>query len=115
MSEEIRNAEVIVPRVMVFTVLLNGIMGFGILIAVLFCMGDVDAALSSPTGFPFMEIFQQAVGSSKGAQTMASILVIMMLCGTISLVASASRMTWSFARDRGLPGWVHLSKVGLSQ
>ncbi|KAI1374517.1 amino acid transporter [Hypoxylon crocopeplum] len=111
MSEEIQNAAVTVPRAMIFSILLNGVLGFGILVAVLFCLGDVDAALSSPTGFPFMEIFLQGVGSEQGAQTMASILVILNLCGTVSLVASASRMTWSFARDRGLPGWFYISKI----
>lgn len=111
MSEEIQNAAVVVPRAMVFTVLLNGAMGLGILFAILFCIGDVDSVLASPTGYPFMAIFEQGVGSEKGAQTMVSILVILVLCGTVSVVATASRMTWSFARDRGLPGWFYLSKV----
>ncbi|KAI1396457.1 amino acid transporter [Hypoxylon fuscum] len=111
MSEEIQNAAIIVPRAMIFTILLNGTLGFGILVAILFCIGDVDSALASPTGFPVMAIFQQGVGSEQGAQTMASILVILNLCATVSLVASASRMTWSFARDRGLPGWSYISKV----
>lgn len=113
MSEEIQNAAIIVPRAMIFTILLNGTLGFGILVAILFCIGDVDSALASPTGFPVMAIFQQGVGSEQGAQTMASILVILNLCATVSLVASASRMTWSFARDRGLPGWSYISKVGI--
>ncbi|KAI0116467.1 amino acid transporter [Nemania sp. FL0031] len=111
MSEEIQNAAVIVPRAMVFTVILNGALGLGILIAVLFCVGDIEAALASPTGFPIMTIFEQGVRSVKGAQTMSAILTISILCGTISILASASRMTWSFARDRGLPGWFYLSKV----
>ncbi|KAI0179386.1 amino acid transporter [Hypoxylon sp. FL1284] len=111
MSEEIQNAAVIVPRAMIFTILLNGTLGFGILIAVLFCIGDVNSILETPTGYPFMAIFENGVGSEKGAQTMASILVILNLCATVSLVASASRMTWSFARDRGLPGWSYISKV----
>jgi choline transport protein len=111
MSEEIQNAAVIVPRAMIFTILLNGTLGFGILLAILFCVGDVDAILSSPTGFPFMAIFENAVGSSRGAQTMASVLVVLHLCATVSLLASASRMTWSFARDKGLPGWAYISKV----
>ncbi|KAI2602617.1 amino acid transporter [Hypoxylon sp. NC1633] len=111
MSEEIQNAAVIVPRAMIFSIIINGLLGFGILVAVLFCIGDIDFILQSPTGFPFMAIFEQAVGSEQGAQAMASILVIMNLLGTVSLVASASRMTWSFARDRGLPGWHYISKV----
>lgn len=114
MSEEIQNAAVIVPRAMVFTVILNGALGLAILIAVLFCVGDIEAALASPTGFPIMTIFEQGVRSVKGAQTMSAILTISILCGTISILASASRMTWSFARDRGLPGWFYLSKVCLA-
>lgn len=114
MSEEIQNAAVLVPRAMVATVLLNGALGLAILIAVLFCVGDVDSILASPTGYPFMAIFQQGVGSTKGAQAMASMLVILILCSIISVVATASRMTWSFARDRGLPGWFYLSKVRIN-
>ncbi|KAH9890136.1 amino acid transporter [Xylariomycetidae sp. FL2044] len=111
MSEEIQNAAVIVPRAMVFTVILNGALGLGILIAVLYCIGDIETALASPTGYPFMTIFEQGVGSVKGAQTMAAVLTVLMLCATVSLLATASRMTWSFARDRGLPGWFYLSKI----
>ena len=111
MSEEITNASMNVPRAMMFSILLNGSLGFGILIATLFSLGDLNAALHSPTGFPFMAVFQQAVGFSGGAVTMASVLVILQICASISFVATASRMTWSFARDRGTPGWEWLSKV----
>ncbi|KAI1474240.1 hypothetical protein K445DRAFT_365175 [Daldinia sp. EC12] len=111
MSEEIQNASVIVPRAMIFTVLLNGTLGFGSLLALLFCIGDIESALKSPTKYPFMEIFQAGVGSQRGAQTMASILVVLNLFAMVSLMATASRMTWSFARDRGLPGWFYISKV----
>ncbi|KAI8962018.1 amino acid transporter [Daldinia sp. FL1419] len=111
MSEEIQNASVIVPRAMIFTVLLNGTLGFGSLLALLFCIGDIDSALKSPTKYPFMAIFQEGVGSQRGAQAMASILVVLNLFAMVSLMATASRMTWSFARDRGLPGWFYISKV----
>ncbi|KAI2775842.1 amino acid transporter [Daldinia loculata] len=111
MSEEIQNASVIVPRAMIFTVLLNGTLGFGSLLALLFCIGDIDSALKTPTKYPFMAIFQEGVGSRQGAQTMASILVVLNLFAMVSLMATASRMTWSFARDRGLPGWFYISKV----
>ncbi|KAL9119505.1 MAG: hypothetical protein Q9187_003940 [Circinaria calcarea] len=42
---------------------------------------------------------------------MAALITILNICATISFVATASRMTWSFARDRGTPGWKYLSKV----
>ena len=81
------------------------------LLATLFCLGDINTVLGSSTGYPFMEMFRQAVGHNGGALTMAAIVVILNLCATISFVATASRMTWSFARDRGIPGWRYLSKV----
>jgi choline transport protein len=112
MSEEIRNPAVNVPRAMVFSVLLNGGLGIGMLIATLFCIGpDVDAVLGSATHYPFMEIFHRAVGNVSGALTMAALITILNICATISFVATASRMTWAFARDRGTPGWRMLSRI----
>ena len=50
MSEEIENAAVNVPRAILTTMLLNGTTGFAMVIAILFCLGDVETALvcSSP-------------------------------------------------------------------
>ena len=114
MSEEIQNPSVNVPRSMMTGITLNSFLGFGMLLAVLFCLGDVDAALQTPTGYPFIEIFQQAVGTIGGATAMTTIVVALGICGTIGFLASSSRMTWAFARDRGLPGWAQLSKVIIS-
>ena len=40
MSEEIKNATVVVPRSIVFGLIMNGAIGFGIVITTLFCLGD---------------------------------------------------------------------------
>lgn len=111
MSEEISKPSLNVPRAIAFSIILNGTLGFGMLLAALFCLGNIEEVLQTPTGYPFMAIFQQAVGSLPGALTMAAIVSLMNICATISFVATASRMTWSFARDRGVPGWQYLSKV----
>ena len=111
MSEEIKNPAINVPRSMMTSITLNAFLGFGMLIAVLLCMGDLDAALHTPTGYPFMEIFLQATNSVSGSTTMGAIITTLGVCATIGFVASSSRMTWAFARDRGLPFWKHLSKV----
>ena len=57
MSEEIRNPSLVVPRSIMLSVVLNGTMGFAMVIALLFCLGDIDAALGTNTGYPYMEIF----------------------------------------------------------
>lgn len=111
MAEEVRNASVAIPRAILLSVLINGTLGFSMLIAVLFCLGDVEAALATPTGYPYMEIFHQATDSLPGALGMTSILLIIGVCSVIGMLAATSRQFWSFARDRAVPGWRIWSKV----
>ena len=111
MSEEIQNAAVVVPKAIVFSIVLNGLLGFGIALALLFCIGDIDAALHTKTDYPFIEIFYQAVQNTTGAALMTSIIITLALCATVGIVASASRQLWAFSRDRAVPGWQHIQRV----
>ncbi|KAI1445420.1 amino acid transporter [Annulohypoxylon stygium] len=111
MSEEIRNAAVVVPRSLLTSLLVNGTLGFGMLIATLYCMGDIDEALAQNPHYPFMSIFKNATGSTAGAAVMSSIVVVMAFSATTGCLASTSRVYFAFARDRGLPGWRTLKKV----
>lgn len=70
MAEEIENASSVIPKAMLAACAINGSTGFAMLLAVLFRLGNTDDALNTPTGYPFMEIFQQAVGSNGGATGM---------------------------------------------
>jgi len=72
-------------------------------------MGDIDAALASPTGYPFIEILTQVTGSIPGGTALSALLVVMFCFATLTLVASASRQLWAFARDRAVP---HSRAVG---
>lgn len=111
MSEEIVNAPTVVPWSILFSIVINGSLALAMMIATLFITADLDAALDSPTGYAFMAIFVQATGSVSGATVMACIIAVMQLFANVGLLASCSRMTWSFARDRGLPGHSWLIKV----
>ena len=111
MSEEIKNAATVVPRAILFSIVLNGFLGFGMALALLFCIGDIDAALKTETGFPFIEIFYQAVQNTTGAALMTALIVMLSLCATVGIVASASRQLWAFSRDRAIPGWEYLQRV----
>ena len=114
MAEEIHGADIVIAWCMVTTTFLNGILGFGILIALLFVTVDIKAALESPTGslgFPFMQIFYDATGSRSGASVMIVIIIIMDICAAIAFLATASRIVFAFGRDRGLPFWRQMSKV----
>lgn len=111
MSEEIVNASTAVPTSIMLSVLINGSLGFGMLLAMLFCLGDIDAALESATGYPFMDIFLQATDSVAGTAVMASIVTTMGITTSVGMLASTSRQLWSFSRDRGMPGWRLWSQV----
>ncbi|KAK5987045.1 Choline transport protein [Cladobotryum mycophilum] len=111
MAEEVRNPSLVIPQSVMLSVIINGCLGFAMTLALVFCMGDVEAALASVTGYPFLEIFGQATHSIGGTTAMASIVLVLGVCGTVGILATTSRIFWSFARDRGLPFWKTLSKV----
>lgn len=58
LSEEVKNASLAVPRVMFFTVLLNGFMGFIAIVTYVACIQSVEEQiLNSTDAFPFMRVF----------------------------------------------------------
>ena len=111
MCEEIKNASTIVPYALLASIGINGTLGLAMLIAILFSIGDIKTALETPTTFPFMEIFLQAVRSTGGATAMSSVILMMMILATLAVLAAASRITWAFARDNGLPFSSYLARV----
>lgn len=103
-SEKVKNAAIVVLRSMILSVLINGALGFGMLVAMVFCLGNIENNSSTPPSqYPFMAVFAQAADSSSGTSGMIAVIVFMFICATTITLASSSRMTWSFARDRGLP------------
>jgi len=111
MSEEIANASVNVPRSIVLSIVINGLMGFGMLLVTLLGLGNIDTVLETPTGYPFIAIFLQATNSFKGTTAMTAIIIALAIGSSIGFIATSSRMIWSFARDRGLPFSDQLSEV----
>jgi amino acid transporter len=103
MSEEVRNPAKVVPRILVQSIVINGALAFSFILILLFCIGDLTAALNTPTGFPSIQIFYSATGSIKAATVMQCGITIIGLMSSIGVVASVSRLTWAFARDGGLP------------
>ena len=70
-AEEIQNAPMVIPLSMGVSTLLNGTLGFAMLLALLFCMPtDIESVLESETYYPFMNIYAYAVGSTSGATAM---------------------------------------------
>lgn len=113
MSEEVRNARTAVPKALMASVFINGVLGFGMLVAVLFCIGSIPDALDPATGFAFIEVLTQALNSNGFATGLTAFILVLFIFCAVSCLAAASRVTWAFARDDGLPGSSWIKKVSL--
>ncbi|KAJ5166315.1 uncharacterized protein N7482_005096 [Penicillium canariense] len=114
MSEEVRNPAVVIPRVLVQTLAINGLLAFVFLLVILFCIGSVDEALNPLYMFPIIGIFKEATQSAGAATAMQATITMIGIVSNVGVVASVSRLTWAFARDGGLPFSAYFSHVGHS-
>lgn len=111
-SEEVEMAGKAVPRAMMWSFTLNTIPAFFVLIAYMFALPDLDAALSldtNPSGFPFIYVFQQC--SPNGTIILSIIIMLTFWAGTTASLTSTSRQCFAFARDHGLFFNTWLAKV----
>ena len=113
MSEEVRKAKHAVPRALFWTIALNGIMAYGMVLALLFASGSLTDVLDS--SFPVMVILQNVTGSTRATTALLSGLFIISYCVGLASIASVSRLTWAWARDGGLPSmfayvWITLDR-----
>ncbi|OJD30831.1 amino acid permease [Diplodia corticola] len=110
MIEEIPNAAVEGPKIMVYCVLIGTFTGFIFLVSLLFVAGNIDDVISSSAG-PLLQILFNATNSHAGAICLLIFPLVCMLFATTSIMTTSSRMVYAFARDGGLPFSRHLSKV----
>jgi len=107
-SEETRDPSRNAPWGMVLAVLVSGIAGQAMLLAVTLSIGDLPAALAADN--PFIFVLRGALGPLLGNALVCVAMAAMWFCG-LSSVTSNSRMLFAFARDGGLPFSRHLAKV----
>lgn len=111
MTEEMKNAKKDAPKAIIWAVWIGAITGFIFLVAVCFCIVDIDAAASTPTGVPIFEIFRSATRSFGAAMVLSIQISIISLVSLAFLCAQSSRLAFSFARDGGIPFSRYFSKV----
>lgn len=103
MSEEVRKARHAVPRAMFWSIVMNGVLAYGMILVILYCLGDVDEILAS--GYPLITICINATQSVTAGSAMVGASMIVTIACSIGSVASASRLTWAWSRDGGLPAY----------
>ncbi|WPG99237.1 amino acid transporter [Acrodontium crateriforme] len=111
LAEEVSNAALNIPRAILGAMLVNGLVGLAMIVTILYCLGDPSKVLEPVTGFAFMDVFKNNIPNLAGATVMAAVVLCLTWACAIGITTTASRMTWSFARDRGFPFSRFLSKV----
>src|ERR1700756_4277695 len=102
-GDEVKDPSRKVPQSMVLSIAINGGMAFAFMVVVLFTLGDPTTALSTPTGYPIIQVLYGATKSKAGTTVMMCFLLWNGVIAMFSSLASVSRLTWAFARDHGLP------------
>lgn len=97
---------------MLLSVVLNGIFQLAMVILLLFTIGDPLTTLETPTGYPIIQILYGATDSYAGTVVLLALLMFNGMVAMFSSLASVSRLTWAFARDKGLPFSAFLGHVG---
>lgn len=110
-AEEVKNSAIVVPQSMVMSLFINGVSTIAFSVAILFGIGDIKFALSSPTKYPIIQIFFTATGSKAATTALVCALISTLIFATFGTLASASRLTWAFARDKGLPFPDYIAQV----
>ena len=103
MSEETKKAKQAVPRATLYSIMLNGLLGYAMAITIIACMGPMDDILAS--GFPPPTILMRVTKSVPATTAMIIGVFVFSFCLCIASIASVSRLTWAWARDGGLPHW----------
>ncbi|KAL2833979.1 amino acid/polyamine transporter I [Aspergillus pseudoustus] len=102
LAEECLNPERVVPKAVLVTVLVGFLTAFPFSIGIIYSYRNVELSLTTNTGFPIYFIWEKATQSPAAATVfMASLFTIS--CVALNAVhQTASRLTWSFARDDAL-------------
>ncbi len=109
LAEETQEPRRTVPRAMLFSLGVSGLAGLAMLVGIVLQVRDVAAIQreESPLLVVLRGIFHPAVL----ALVMAIVAISILACGIASM-AAASRLLFSLARDRMLPGSTWLGRIG---
>ncbi|KII84524.1 hypothetical protein PLICRDRAFT_117614 [Plicaturopsis crispa FD-325 SS-3] len=102
-SEEATNASVAVPWAIIYSTTSGSVLGWAINVALAFSMGtDLESIIDSPIGQPMASILFNVFGQRGTLTIWAFVVIIQFMMGT-SILTAASRQSFAFSRDGGLP------------
>lgn len=102
MIEEIPNARIEGPRIMIWCILIGMASGFIFLSCLLFVLKDVQTVIESPAG-ALLQMYFDATNSKAGSICLIVFSIVCMVFTACAIMTTSARMTYAFSRDRGLP------------
>ena len=116
LSEELKNAAWALPRSMIATAVSNYITAFLIVgtfpqsplptyscvdahqsssvVTLMFCIGNVESVVESPTGQPYIAVVLNATKSVAAAKVLTVVILILVVTCSINGVTTTSRQLW---------------------
>jgi choline transport protein len=110
MVEEIPAPKKNAPKVIYLAVIMGAVSGGLFMVVCLFCIQDLDGVINTATGLPFVQLLLDTIGL-QGSVALVILFLINGLGQGVSILTTASRLTWGFARDGGLPFSGYFSRV----
>ncbi|KAJ4147589.1 hypothetical protein LMH87_002101 [Akanthomyces muscarius] len=105
MAEECEDPETQVPRAMTLCMPLGGVAALVFVLPLCFTLPPQADLLAAPYGQALPYILTRVVGGggAGAVAVMALVFGVALFC-SVSITTTASRCTWAFARDAGIPG-----------
>lgn len=102
MIEEIPEARKTGPKIMLYCIVIGMFSGFIFLTCLLFTIQDLNTVIESPAG-PLLQMFFDATKNKAGSICLLMFPILCMVFTSTALMTTSARMTYAFARDKGLP------------
>ncbi|CAG9984310.1 unnamed protein product [Clonostachys byssicola] len=107
MAEEMKQAPRDIPRTMIGAVGMTGVLTFPWVIALMFCITDIEEVVTGPVGVlsPLNQLIYNTSGGNAAATVgiAMSTLIMNIVASGPSCMAATARIAWSFSLEGGLP------------
>ncbi|KAK1925952.1 amino acid/polyamine transporter I [Papiliotrema laurentii] len=111
LCEEVKNPEREVPRAMVLSVAAAFLTGVVYLLPINFVLPDIQPLLSVASLQPMPLLYKMVTGSPGAALGLLFLILGIWAFAAIGSLTAASRCTWAFSRDGGIPASGYWKRV----
>src|SRR5205085_2090015 len=101
LAEELNDASRQLPKAMLATAGVNYLLGFLMLLAFVFVVGNVEEVLATPTLQPWVQVIWNTTQSRKSTMAMTAFVIFFFLFAATNSNLTSSRQLFAFSRDGG--------------